>query len=148
MTNLEFENKLLHFQKLSASLRGLVRDLAPEAVNWDVDAMELTLLFHPNEGMANPAGKLHGGTIATIFDNGLGVLAASFADGAFTPTVSMSLEYLRPVPITDMLFLHGKIVKLGRSMIHMRGELLSAPAGGKVYATASAIFAIHDTYKI
>ena len=147
MTNKEFENKLLFFQQLTGTLRGLTRELAPEAVSWDADAMELTMAFHTNEDMTNPVGNLHGGVIATIFDNGMGVLAACFADGAFTPTISMNLEYLRPVPLTKTVFLHAKIVKRGRSMIHLRSELMDAPSGGKVYAAATSIFAIHATQK-
>lgn len=114
--------------------------LFPKPVCWDAERMELVAEFHTDEQMANPVGGLHGGMIAMIFDNALGTLAACFAADAFAPTATMNVEYLRPVPAVGSLYVRGKIVKLGRSLIHLRGELLDTPGSNKPFAVASAIF--------
>lgn len=148
MTNTDFEKKLKYFQEFSRNFPSITKQLDPAPIQWDVDNMELTLAFHTNKEMANPIGGLHGGIIATIFDNGLGVLAGCFAEGVFTPTVAMNLEYLRPAPAIGKLFLHASITKLGRKLIHLRGELLDAPDSKMPYAVATSIYALHKTAKI
>ena len=148
MTNQEFEAKLMYLQKQVRDMRGIARWVHPTPVSWNAETMELTMVYQPDPDMGNPIGGLHGGIIATMFDNGLGALAISFAEGAFTPTISMNLEYLRPAPVDAPVYLHASIVKLGRNMIHLRGELLEAPDSRKPYAAATAIFAIHKTAKL
>ena len=122
--------------------------LFPKPVCWDAERMELVAEFHTDEQMANPVGGLHGGMIAMIFDNALGTLAACFAADAFAPTATMNVEYLRPVPLGERLYLRGRIMKKGRSLIHMRGELANNLEFEKPYSLASAVFAIHPTKKM
>ncbi|MBQ5820209.1 MAG: PaaI family thioesterase [Clostridia bacterium] len=148
MTNEEFEKQLARLPEAVALMSGLCAQLLPTPVSWDAEKMEMTMCFHTDEGVCNPVGWVHGGMIATMFDNGMGVLAGCFADGAFTPTVTLNLEYLRPTPVGEKLLLHAKIVKLGRSLIHMRGELVMESEPAKPCAMASAVFAVHKTKKV
>ena len=148
MTNEEFEKRLQRLPEAVAKMSGVCAQLLPTPVSWDGENMELTMTFLTDEGVANPVGWVHGGMIATMFDNGMGVLAGCFAQGAFTPTVTLNLEYLRPVPVGQQLLLHAKIIKLGRNLIHMRGELMGDLGPTKPYATASAVFAIHQKMKM
>ena len=112
------------------------------------DENGVCLRYRTYSWMANPNRVVHGGMVATMFDNGLGVLAGCFAEGAFTPTVTLSVEYLRPVPLGERLYLRGKITTRGRSLIHMRGELANDLEFEKPYSLATAVFAVHPTKKM
>ena len=118
--------------------------LRPKPICWDAERMELVAEFQTDEQMANPVGGLHGGIIAMIFDNALGTLTTSFTEGAFAPTAAMNVEYLRPIPAVGKLYVNGRIMKLGRSLIHLHGELLSTPESNKPLAVATAIFCRTD----
>lgn len=148
MTNEEFEKQLARLPEAVALMSGVCAQLLPTPVEWDAENMELTMRFHTDEGIANPVGWVHGGMVATMFDNGMGVLAGCFANGAFTPTVTLNLEYLRPTPVGETLLLRARILKLGRSLIHMRGELAVESEPTKPCAVASGVFAIHKTKKV
>ncbi|MBE6970230.1 MAG: PaaI family thioesterase [Ruminococcaceae bacterium] len=127
-------------QAAREKLCGVCAQLFPDVIHWDTEAMEMLSVFHTDEQMENTRGWLHGGLIATIFDNGLGILADAHAGGDSAPTSSIHVEYLRPVPLMVPLYLHAKIVKLGRTLIHVRGELLDAAENGKTLAAATGIF--------
>jgi len=143
MTNEELKEKLFHVQA-PETLTGICRTLCPTPVAWNAENKELTTSFEVGEEFANPVGWLHGGIIATLFDHGLGMIASCFAENAFTPTVTMNLEYLRPTPMKKTLFVHAQITKVGRNMIHVRGELLDSPTSPRPTAVASAIYAVHS----
>ena len=148
MTNEEFGIQLQRLPEAVAMMSGVCAQLLPTPVSWDGEKMELVMTFITDEGVANPVGWVHGGMVATMFDNGLGVLAGCFAEGAFTPTVTLNVEYLHPVPLGERLYLRGRIMKKGRSLIHMRGELANNLEFEKPYSLASAVFAIHPTRKM
>lgn len=148
MTNKEFEIVLSQIQDPSTPRAEACSHFWPTPISWDAEKMELVMAFNTSAQMANPVGWLHGGVIATMFDNGLGVLASCFTTGFFTPTLTLSVEYLRPAPLMKQIYLHGKVMKLGRSMIHLRGELLDTPDSQRPYATASVIYANKDFAKL
>lgn len=111
----------------AGQLSGICGRLIPTPVNWDAESMEMISAFVTDEEMGNPVGNLHGGVIATIFDHGLGAAGACFSGGGFTPTVALNVEYLRPVPVGERLYVHAVVTKSGRTLIHVCGELLKTP---------------------
>lgn len=150
VTNKEFWERLeqIGTSKDVETLPAICRVLRPELVSCDAENMEAVTAFDVREQMGNPVGWLHGGMTAAICDNGMGMLAACFADGNFAPTVSIHLEYLRPTPSTGRIYLKAKIVKPGRTLIHVRCELLEMPNSDKPYASATAIYSIQEQIKM
>ena len=110
--------------------------------------MELPTKFETDADMTNPISNLHGGMTAAIFDHGLGSIGVCYANGAFTPTMSLNIEHLRPAPVGGKLYVHVVVTKPGRSLSHVRGELLESPDSRNPYVTAAAIYAVHRKEKI
>ena len=150
MTNEELKQQLdrLADPVRKATLSDACSALWPRPVQWDAEKMELLLAFATTDQMGNPLGWLHGGVMATIFDNSMGWLANSYAQGYFTPTISMDLNYLRPVPMVGTVYVRTRILKLGRSFIHTTAELAAEPEFKKTCAAATAVYAIHKEAKI
>ncbi len=150
MTNEEFGKAL---EEVAASERwrqipGICSVLRPLPSNWCVERKEACFTFHPAEWMMNPAGWLHGGIIATMFDNAMGAVAMVCANGCFTPTVSMTLDYMRPTPVSGALCVRVSVLKAGHNLIHIRAELYAAEDSEKLYASTAAVYAIHHELKV
>ena len=58
----------------------------------------LTLRYDTKPWMANIWGVVHGGVVATLVDTCMGITCGIQCD-AITPTVSMTVNYARPVPL-------------------------------------------------
>ena len=90
--------------------------------------------------MGNPVHGLHGGAITTIFDNAMGSLLFSVSDGNFSPTASISVDFLRPLKAGDTVYVKVRITKLGRSIAYLTGELFKDPDCDKPHATSTCIY--------
>lgn len=144
MTNEEFEKymKRLRSPERMARLSPACTALWPQPMSWDSSKMEFTAAFDTTADMANPMGWLHGGVMATIFDNGMGTLASVVSGGHPVPTVSMSLNYLRPVPLVGRVIVKAEILKPGRNFIHTTARLYTADDQNTPLASATAVYAI------
>ena len=125
-------------QQLSAACRLLW----PNPISWDTDKMESVFSFDTTEDMGNPVGWLHGGVMATIFDNGMGCLASIASGGCMVPTVSLNVNYLRPAPLVGRVFMRGKVLKPGNSLVNTSAELYTEGNEDKPFAAATAVYAI------
>ena len=100
----------------------------------------LTLAYEVEEWELNPIDTMHGGLIATAIDTTCGMAVRYFSECLRTPTVSMTIDYIRPVPETEKLFVTVKVVRIGKSIANLTAE--ASVSGGKVAATATAVFMI------
>lgn len=67
--------------------------------------------------MRNIAGIMHGGLIAVAFDHCAGILVKCCAERyVFTPTVSMSLNFHRPVVLDMPLYIEAQLLHSGRTL--------------------------------
>lgn len=89
------------------------------------------------EEMTNPVGTLHGGVIATMLDDAMGLLlnVASGAEG-FYATVNLHLDYIGPARVGDVILASVQINRRGRQIANMEGWLRHA--GGKPIAHATS----------
>ncbi|MGE4353250.1 MAG: PaaI family thioesterase [Oscillospiraceae bacterium] len=122
----------------------LCAQLKPFPESWDAETMRLRTSFNTADWMGNPINWLHGGIITTIFDNAMGTLAAIHACSSFTPTVSIQVNFLRPVPTEGKVFVDAHITKLGKTLIYLNAELFREGQAHKLSATASAVYAVHN----
>ncbi len=109
-------------------------------VEIDPDAGTIEVAFTATEQFLNPAGTVQGGFLAAMLDDTLGpALVATLGDGEWAPTTDLHVQFLRPVAPGE-LRAHGRIVRRGRDVAFMAGELRDGE--GEVVATATATAAI------
>lgn len=99
----------------------------------------LTMGFPVEDWELNPAGTMHGGMIATAVDSVMGLVSHYFSDRPFTPTISMDVNYLKPVMAGDVLEVTARIVNLGRRVCFIRSEGRRR-SDGKVVVTAQGSY--------
>jgi uncharacterized protein (TIGR00369 family) len=98
--------------------------ITPEFVDCDFDGMTMSLEYPVKKWELNPAGILHGGIIAAIFDVSMAALILPYA-GGFAPTISLDIKYIKPVKEGDTLMIKAAIVSLGKNMVHTEAKVYS-----------------------
>jgi len=107
-----------------------------ELVAVDPEAGTIEMAFHATEQFLNPFGMIQGGMLAAMLDDTLGpALVATLEPGASAPTTDLHVQFLRPAR-PGRLVGRGRIVRKGRDVGFMSGELLGPD--GEVVAVATA----------
>jgi uncharacterized protein (TIGR00369 family) len=107
-----------------------------ELVAVDPEAGTIELAFQATEQFLNPFGMVQGGLLAAMLDDTLGpALVATLGPGESAPTTDLHVQFLRPAR-PGRLVGRGRIVRKGRDVGFMAGELVDA--AGEVVAVATA----------
>lgn len=108
------------------------------------DGPDGSLLFacRTDASMANPLGIVHGGVTASLVDTCMGVTCAAQCGEAPTPTVTMTVNYARPVPLDAELRARVRTVRIGSSSAQMSAEVSLAERPEELLATASGVYAV------
>ena len=99
--------------------------ICPEFGSVSEEKRGITLEYRIRDWEANTNNVMHGGICATIMDTTLGILANYLCIGGgktFAPTVSMTVNYLRPIPLEETLCVDAKITSFGKNLITLYGE--------------------------
>ena len=113
--------------------------MAPEFVSCDAASQTANIRFFVEDWMCNVKGTLHGGIIATMLDNSMGLLTRAFyGNGSNISTINLSLNYLRPVLPGKSVTVTVRIEKPGRNIVFLYAVLTTQE--GKPAATASGTF--------
>lgn len=115
--------------------------LEAEFVSWDEENKELVLRYPLKDWQVNGLGTLHGGMINTMLDLTMCMAIYSVSREAIPPTVSMTTNYLRPVPMEEYVCIKARVTSLGKRNATAYGEAI-VPASGKVACTAIGTYAI------
>ncbi|NLP30140.1 MAG: PaaI family thioesterase [Clostridiales bacterium] len=91
-------------------------------VGCNAEAGTITMEFPVMDWQLNTNNVMHGGMIATAFDEVLGIFAHYFAEGKAALTSNITVHYLKPVPKGDSLLITAKIISAGRKVITLSGE--------------------------
>ena len=128
-------------EMVSTQFAGTINDwLAPHFESCDDAARSYTCSFIMRKEYANPSGvALHGGLTGVLFDTAMGHLA-TFYSGSMTPTISLNISYLLPVPVDRPVFVRVHMDKPGNIVDYLSGELFTADAPDKILATASGVY--------
>jgi uncharacterized protein (TIGR00369 family) len=106
----------------------------------DPDEGTIEVSFTATDQFLNPAGTVQGGFLAAMLDDTLGpALVATLGDGEWAPTTDLHVQFLRPASPGELRG-HGRIVRRGRDVAFMAGELRDTD--GELVATATATAAI------
>ena len=92
--------------------------------------------------MSNPMGIVHGGVTASLVDSCMGVTCGAHAGCTFTPTITMTVNYARPVPLDTDIQVRTRTVRIGGSSGQMSAEVFPAGRPDELLATATGVYAI------
>lgn len=107
-----------------------------ELLSVDPDAGTIEVAFTASDRFLNPVGVVQGGFLAAMLDDTLGpALVATLGPGQFAPTTDLHVQFLRPAR-PGRLVGRGRIVRRGKDVGFMSGELVDS--SGAVVATATA----------
>jgi uncharacterized protein (TIGR00369 family) len=107
-----------------------------ELVAVDPGAGTIEMSFTATEQFLNPFGAIQGGLLAAMLDDTLGpALVATLGPGESAPTTDLHVQFLRPAR-PGRLIGRGRIVRKGRDVGFMSGELVDE--AGEVVAVATA----------
>ena len=117
---------------------GMAEALGLEVTDWHPGrcAVEVTVApMHLNKG-----GAVHGGVLTTMLDMALGgALVASLTTEEWCATTQLTTSFLDAAKEGERLQAKGHVVRRGRHVAHLAGEVL---VGQRVVASASGTWAI------
>ena len=91
----------------------------------EVNEQQITIEIEAREEMSNPMGLLHGGLMAGILDEIIGLRVASLNLPDYYITVNLHTDFLEAVPINTKVRAQASIVRQGRTMIFVEGVILN-----------------------
>ncbi|MEZ5681773.1 MAG: PaaI family thioesterase [Erythrobacter sp.] len=106
---------------------------------FDREREEITLRFHAPDSFITPRGSVQGGLVAGFLDEAMGwahVWATDQVEAPLNLEISMSL--LKPV-LAGPLIGKGRVVRRGRKVIFLEGELFDEAGNLLARSTSTAI---------
>ena len=100
---------------------------------------EVTLAYEVEDWELNPSGVMHGGLIGTAIDTACGMVTRYVSENLLASTVSLNVDYLRPVPGGDRLLVTAKLVRLGGHVANLQAQA-RRESDQKPAAVATAVF--------
>ncbi|MFD1547606.1 PaaI family thioesterase [Nonomuraea guangzhouensis] len=116
---------------------------AAETLGWelievDPDQGTIEVAFKASERFVNPIGVIQGGFLAAMLDDTLGpALVATLPEDQFAVTLDLHVQYLRPAR-PGRLTGRGRVVRRGREVCFLAGELVAPDGKTVAVATATA----------
>jgi len=86
----------------------------------------ITVTFEIRKDMANPMDTLHGGVIAAMFDEVMGITTYALDLPVFYPTVSLHVDYFYPALLGETVTVAARAVRQGKTYVHLEAELRNA----------------------
>ena len=144
------EDKLQEFIRMinNKERGGFNAMLAPRLVAADWEQRCCTLAYYAEPWMSNPAGITHGGILSAAADLTMGMLSIYLAQGnGITPSASISLNYLLPVPLEKDFLVTATADHIGRHLNQFTCSIVSATEPDKPCVTAIGTYYVHKLYK-
>ncbi|HEX8568756.1 MAG TPA: PaaI family thioesterase [Caulobacteraceae bacterium] len=117
--------------KASVLLGWTLRSADPATGDVEID-------FEAKPEFANPRGFIQGGILAAMLDDTMGPAVFVRTRGQLFPvTIDLHAQYLKPVK-AGRLSAKARVVRLGKTVAFMEGELFDGDGDVVVKATASA----------
>ena len=114
--------------------------LAPQFVCCDFSADRYTIAFPCGDWMSNPGGVTHGGVTAAMLDTAMGGITYVCAGNRPTPTVSMQVSYVRPIPLDSTVYVDVQLTGAGRTLSNVTAAMYPADHPEQVLATAAGTY--------
>ena len=142
LTTQELRRRTLAFLQLRA--REIPAGMpAPSAdltlLDCDGPSGSLTPGYATKPWMANVWGVVHGGVTAALVDSCMGI-TCGIQCGLITPTISMTINYARPVPLDASIVVRTRTVRCGATAGHIEAEVYPAGQPETLLVTASGAY--------
>jgi uncharacterized protein (TIGR00369 family) len=124
--------------KMASTLNGRMK---ASLHSCDEDKQEITLSFPLFDWEVNGLGTLHGGIASTMMDLVMSMAVYAFSRQTIPPTISMTTNYLRPIPMEGNVLIRANVTSLGKRNATAYCEAI-IPSSGKVACTAIGTYAI------
>ena len=124
--------------KMAATLNGRME---AEFFSCDDEAQEVVLRFPLKDWEVNGLGTLHGGMASTMMDLTMSIAVYAFSRQTIPPTITMTTNYLRPIPMEGSVLIKARLTSLGKRNATAYCEAV-IPSSGKVACTSIGTYAI------
>ncbi|MEL6737791.1 MAG: PaaI family thioesterase [Pseudomonadota bacterium] len=112
--------------------------LGSEFVSFDEASQTATMRFTVKREMCTWRGGVQGGLIAGYLDDVMGYAFVAATDGEMAPlNLDISMTMLRLIPEGARIIAKGRVVKAGRKVVFLEGELWTEDEE-KLYARATS----------
>ena len=142
LTTQELRRRTLAFLQLRArEIPAGMPDPTADLTLLDCDGLSgsLTLGYATKPWMANVWGVVHGGVTAALVDSCMGI-TCGIQCGLITPTISMTINYARPVPLDASIVVRTRTVRCGATAGHIEAEVYPAGQPETLLVTASGAY--------
>ncbi|BDI61712.1 PaaI family thioesterase [Qipengyuania nanhaisediminis] len=114
--------------------------LASQFVSFDEETNTATMRFTVKREMCTWRGGVQGGLVAGYLDDVMGYAFVAATGGEMAPlNLEISMSLLRLIPEGATIIGKGRVVKGGRRVIFLEGELLGEDGTVHARATSTAI---------
>ncbi len=111
--------------------------LASEFVGWDADTLTATMRFTVKREMTTWRGGVQGGLVAGYLDDVMGYAFVAATGGEMAPlNLDIAMSLIRLIPEGATIIGKGRVVKAGRRVVFLEGELLAED--GTIYARSTS----------
>lgn len=86
----------------------------------------ITIEVKVRQEMCNPVGTLHGGIHSAILDEVIGMTVAAMGNDTHFVSLNMTTDYLRAARAGDKIRATSKVIRKGRTTIHLIGQITNA----------------------
>ena len=99
----------------------------------------IEIAFTADERMLNPRGTVQGGFVAAMLDDTMGPALVSMSGGTVMPSsIDLNVSFIRPVK-PGRIIGRGRVVRQGRSVVFLEGELFDTDGNLLARGTSSAL---------
>jgi uncharacterized protein (TIGR00369 family) len=114
--------------------------LGSEFIGWDADTQTATMRFTVKREMTTWRGGVQGGLVAGYLDDVMGYAYVAATGGEMAPlNLEISMSLIRLIPEGATIIGTGRVVKGGRRVIFLEGELRGEDGTIHARATSTAI---------
>lgn len=114
----------------------IAKTLTIEFTHIDPEQGTIETSFVAGEEFLNPVGQVQGGILAAMLDDTMGpALVATLDENQFAPTLNLSISFIKAAK-PGKIFGKGKVVKKGKSICYLQGELYDT--NNELLATGTA----------
>lgn len=132
--------RLIMEQRVQKNPRGMPDPSADlTLIDCDGPTGSLVLSYRTQPWMANIWGVVHGGVLANLVDTCMGI-TCTVQCGVITPTISMTVNYARPVPLDAEVMVRTRTVRCGATSGQLYAEVCLAGQPDRPLVTASGAY--------
>lgn len=114
--------------------------LGSEFVSFDAETATATMRFTVKREMTTWRGGVQGGLVAGYLDDVMGYAFVHMTNGEQAPlNLEISMQLLGLLPLGATITAIGRVVRAGRRVVFLEGELLSEDGQTLARATSTAI---------